>query len=84
VNGKACSLIELSAKSGGFVTDSMHAGFFAINVKPEHREAFVEASIVEAKGVTTQEPGVYQFQVLVDGNRTTTNVNGSPWKTKSR
>ena len=48
------------------MTDSMRAGFFGINVKPEHRAAFVEASITEAKGVIREEPGVFQFQMMVD------------------
>lgn len=48
------------------MTDSMHAGFFAINVKPEHREAFIEASVIEAKGVIEGEEGVFQFQILVE------------------
>lgn len=48
------------------MTDSMPAGFFAINVKPEHREAFIEASVIEAKGVIAGEEGVIQFQILVD------------------
>ena len=48
------------------MTNSMHAGFFAINVKPEHKEEFIEASIIEAKGVINGEEGVFQFQILVD------------------
>ena len=48
------------------MSESMYGGFFAIDVKPEHRQAFVEASVTEAKGVLAGEPGVYQFHVLVD------------------
>ena len=48
------------------MTDSMHAGFFAINVKPEHREEFFEASVTEAKEVISKELGVFQFQIMVD------------------
>ncbi|WP_171052536.1 putative quinol monooxygenase [Ruegeria sediminis] len=46
--------------------ESMLAGFFAINVKPEHREAFVEAGVAVAKGVIGGDPGAFQFQMLVD------------------
>ena len=35
-------------------------------MKPEHREVFIEASVAEAKGVISEEPGVFQFQMLVD------------------
>lgn len=48
------------------MADSMYAGFFAINVKPEHREAFIEASIAEGKGAIREEPGIFQFQIMVD------------------
>ena len=48
------------------MTESMHGGFFAISVKPEFREVFIEASITEAKGVIGGEEGVFQFQILVD------------------
>ena len=48
------------------MTDSMHAGFFAVNVKPGHRDAFIKASVIEAKGVISAEPGVFQFLMMVD------------------
>lgn len=46
--------------------ESMFSIFVAINVKPEHREAFVEASIAEARGSIQGEPGLFQFQILAD------------------
>ncbi len=48
------------------MTEAMLSGFFAINVKPDCREKFIEASIEEAKGVILSEDGVFQFQILVD------------------
>lgn len=48
------------------MSESMLGGFFAVTVKAEHRNAFVEASAMEAKGVIAGEPGVFQFQILVD------------------
>lgn len=42
------------------MTDSMYAVMVAIDVKPERKDAFVEAS------VTGEEPGIFQFQMLVD------------------
>ena len=48
------------------MTDSMYSIMVAISVKPEHREAFIEASTAEAKGVIDSEPGVFQFHMLVD------------------
>lgn len=44
----------------------MHAIMVAINIKPEHRESFLEASVIEAKGVVEGEAGVFQFQMLGD------------------
>lgn len=46
--------------------DAMIAGFFAVNVKPEHRQAFLNASIFEAQNVVSEEPDVFQFHLLVD------------------
>ena len=46
--------------------DSMYSILVAINVKPEHREPFIEASVAEAKGVIESEPGVFQWHMLVD------------------
>lgn len=40
--------------------------FFAINVKPEHRQGFLDASIFEAQSVISEEPGVFQFHLMVD------------------
>ncbi|MDH3691179.1 MAG: antibiotic biosynthesis monooxygenase, partial [Gammaproteobacteria bacterium] len=48
------------------MTDSMYSIMVVINVKPECREPFVDAIITEAKGVIGEEPGVFQFQMLVD------------------
>jgi quinol monooxygenase YgiN len=46
--------------------DPMYSIFVAINVKSEHRESFIEASITEAQGAISGEPGLFQFQMLVD------------------
>lgn len=46
--------------------DAMLGRFFAINVKPEHRQSFLDASIFEAQNVISEEPGVYQFHIMVD------------------
>lgn len=48
------------------MVDSMRGGFFAVNIKPEHRGAFIESSVREAKGVIDEEAGVFQFQIMVD------------------
>ena len=47
-------------------SESMYSVFVIINVKPEYREAFVEASRTEAQGTVGGEAGVFQFHMLVD------------------
>jgi quinol monooxygenase YgiN len=44
----------------------MYSIFVAINVKSEHRDSFIKASNVEAQGSVSGEPGLFQFQMLVD------------------
>lgn len=44
----------------------MFAIFGVINVKPEHVPAFREATIREARGTVSDEPGVIQFHILTD------------------
>ena len=46
--------------------DSMFSIFVAINVKPDYRDTFIEASIGEARGSIQGEAGLFQFQILVD------------------
>jgi autoinducer 2-degrading protein len=46
--------------------DSMYSILVAINIKPDYRDAFIEASIAEAKGSVKGEPGIFQFQMAVD------------------
>lgn len=46
--------------------DSMYSIFVAIDVKSEHRDSFIKASIAEAQGAISGEPGLFQFQMLVD------------------
>ncbi len=46
--------------------DSMFSIFVVINVRPEHRDSFIKASIAEAQGSVRGEPGLFQFQMLVD------------------
>ena len=48
------------------MTDSICSIMVAMNVKPEYRDSFIEASIAEAKDVITSEPHVFQWHVLVD------------------
>ena len=48
------------------MSDAMLGTFLAINVRPEHRQAFWEASIFVAQSVISEEKGVFQFQVMVD------------------
>ena len=46
--------------------DTMFGGFLAINVKPEHRRPFLEASIFQAQNAVSEENDVFQFHILVD------------------
>ena len=57
---------EETAPGSSQMGDSMYSIFVIINVKPEHRETFVKASTVEARGTISGEPGVYQFHMLAD------------------
>lgn len=54
---------------------SMYSIFVAINVKPEHRDSFIKESKAEARGAISGEPGLFQFQMLVNG----TNPNRFYW-----
>jgi autoinducer 2-degrading protein len=44
----------------------MFALFVTIQVKPEHREAFIEATMGDANGSNNDEPGCLRFDVLQD------------------
>ena len=46
--------------------DSMYAIFGSMDVKPEHVEAFRDATVHEARGTVRDEPGVFQFHILTD------------------
>ncbi|WP_050930390.1 putative quinol monooxygenase [Aestuariivita boseongensis] len=46
--------------------DGMRGGFFAVNVKPEHRQSFLNTSIFEAQNVVSEEAEVFQFHIMVD------------------
>ncbi len=46
--------------------DAMFGGFFAINVKPEYRQPFLDASIFQAQNVVSEELEVFQFHIMVD------------------
>ena len=48
------------------MSDSMFSILVAINIKPEQRNAFIEASTTEAQGSVKGEPELFQFQMLVD------------------
>jgi quinol monooxygenase YgiN len=58
--------VLLNELMGDEMPESMLAGFFAIDVKPEHRTAFVAASILEAQNAVSEEAGIFQFQILID------------------
>lgn len=44
----------------------MYAIFGVINVKPDRVHAFTEATIREAQGAVSDEPGLFQFHILAD------------------
>ena len=46
----------------------MFALIVTIKVKPEHRDAFIEATMGDAKGSNNDEPGCLRFDVLQDNN----------------
>lgn len=46
----------------------MFAIFGVINVKPEHLDAFTEATIQAARAAVADEPGVFQFHILADAD----------------
>ena len=50
------------------MSDAMVARFFAINVRPEDRQAFLEASIFEAQSVISEESEVFQFHIMMDAS----------------
>lgn len=47
----------------------MYAIYGVIDVKPEHIDAFTDATIREARGTVRDEPGVFQFHILTDADR---------------
>ena len=44
----------------------MFALFVTIDIKPEHVDAFIEASVGDAQGSTRDEPGCFRFDMLRD------------------
>ena len=44
----------------------MYAIFVTITIKPEHVEAFKEASVGDAQGSTRDEPGCFRFDMHQD------------------
>ncbi len=44
----------------------MFAIFVTINIKPEHVDAFIAASVGDAEGSTRDEPGCFRFDMLQD------------------
>lgn len=46
----------------------MYSIFGTINVKPEHIEKFKEASLGDAHGSTSDEPGCFRFDINQDVN----------------
>ena len=45
----------------------MQALIVTIQMKPEHREAFMEAMLDDARGSVGNEPGCFRFDVVQDG-----------------
>ena len=48
------------------MSDSMLANLVAINVKPEVRKAFLDASVFEAQCAVSENSGVYEYHLTVD------------------
>ncbi len=46
----------------------MFALFVTINIKPGHKDAFMEATMGDAEGSNTNEPGCLRFDVLQDNS----------------
>ncbi len=46
----------------------MYSFFVAINVKPEHQAAFVDASITVGQATVKEERGVFRYDVLRDAD----------------
>ncbi|WP_120634549.1 putative quinol monooxygenase [Ruegeria sp. EL01] len=46
--------------------DAMLGGFLAVNVKPEHRQSFLDASIFKAQTVVSEDAEIFQFQIMMD------------------
>lgn len=46
----------------------MNAIFVTLNVKPEHLDAFTEASFADGRGSVRDEAGCFRFDVLCDAN----------------
>ena len=44
----------------------MYALVVTIQIKPEHRDAFLEASLGDAKGSVENEPGCLRFDIVQD------------------
>ena len=44
----------------------MYSIFVTINIRPEHVEAFMEASVGDAEGSTRDEPGCFRFDMHQD------------------
>lgn len=50
-------------------SEAMLGRFFAVSILPEHRQAFLEASIFEAQSVISEERDVFQFHFMEDATR---------------
>lgn len=46
--------------------DAMLGGFLAVNVKPEYRQSFLDATFFKAQTVVSEEAEVLQFQIMMD------------------
>lgn len=46
--------------------EALSGRFIAVTVKPEHRQAFFEASVLMAQNVVSEDAQVFQFQIMAD------------------
>ncbi|MEI4235175.1 putative quinol monooxygenase [Roseovarius sp. D22-M7] len=50
-------------------SDAMLGRFFAVKIRPEHRQEFLEASLFGAQSAISEERDVFQFHFMEDASR---------------
>lgn len=50
-------------------SDAMLGRFHAVEIRPDHRQEFLDASIFRAQSVISEERGVFQFHFMEDASR---------------